>query len=385
MSPVRGDSCHAGEGNPAQRCLCEDSGGSGDRQVPVIRGYAIRGILFALDQHMRRSRSLVRTLSALLILLAGISSGEARIHLRRPRPAIDAASLVSADGVPVTGPKSPAAAILRAQILLDRARFSSGEIDGIYGSNFGRSVQAFKRSHGLPANKLVDAATWKVLDQDSQELLVGYRVEESDVSRSFAAIPSSMSEKAKLAALDYQSPLEGLAEKFHCSPALLKLLNPSAGFRKAGEKLTVPNVTRPPAERAASIVVSKSDLSVSAIGADGKLLGRFVASIGSRHDPLPIGEWKILGVARNPVYNFNPKLFWDADPSDTKAVLAPGPNNPVGVVWIDLSREHYGIHGTPEPSLIGKTYSHGCIRLTNWDAWDLAQMVRPGTRALLQK
>jgi lipoprotein-anchoring transpeptidase ErfK/SrfK len=103
---------------------------------------------------------------------------------------------------------------------------------------------------------------------------------------------------------------------------------------------------------------------------------------GSEHDPLPIGEWKVRGVLHDPEFHYNPELFWDADPSHAKATIKPGPNNPVGVVWIDLSREHYGLHGTPEPSEIGKTASHGCVRLTNWDAERVASLVHPGTRVL---
>jgi lipoprotein-anchoring transpeptidase ErfK/SrfK len=110
-----------------------------------------------------------------------------------------------------------------------------------------------------------------------------------------------------------------------------------------------------------------------------------VATIGSEHDPLPVGEWKVRSVTRDPVFHYNPDLFWDAKAGDSKATLKAGPNNPVGLVWIDLSKEHYGIHGTPDPSRIGHTTSHGCIRLTNWDALELAAMVRPGTPAILEE
>ena len=135
---------------------------------------------------------------------------------------------------------------------------------------------------------------------------------------------------------------------------------------------------------AAKIVVDKSDQTVRAYDAGGKLIAQFPASIGSEHDPLPLGEWQINGVARLPPFHYNPELFWDAADGDMKTKLPPGPNGPVGVVWIDLSKDHYGIHGTPEPEMIGRTQSHGCIRLTNWDAAKLAQMVRSGTPAILQ-
>jgi lipoprotein-anchoring transpeptidase ErfK/SrfK len=106
---------------------------------------------------------------------------------------------------------------------------------------------------------------------------------------------------------------------------------------------------------------------------------------GSQRDPLPLGEWKVNGVQLDPPFRYNPELFWDADPSHAKATVPPGPNNPVGMVWIDLSKEHYGIHGTPEPSAIGRTESHGCVRLTNWDALRLAELVKPGTKVIFTR
>jgi lipoprotein-anchoring transpeptidase ErfK/SrfK len=136
--------------------------------------------------------------------------------------------------------------------------------------------------------------------------------------------------------------------------------------------------------KAAKVVVDKSDASVTPVDAAGKPLARYPATMGSQHDPLPVGQWKVNGVQRNPPFFYNPDLFWDADESHAKAKLAPGPNNPVGTVWIDLNKPHYGIHGTPVPSTVGKTQSHGCIRLTNWDVEELARLVAPGTPAVLQ-
>jgi len=133
---------------------------------------------------------------------------------------------------------------------------------------------------------------------------------------------------------------------------------------------------------AARVIVSKHDGIVQVFEMTGKLLAQYPCTTGSEHDPLPIGEWKVTGVQHNPKFHYNPELFWDAKATDEKATIQPGPNNPVGVVWIDLSREHYGLHGTPEPSLIGKTTSHGCVRLTNWDAEKLAGLVRPGTKVI---
>lgn len=222
---------------------------------------------------------------------------------------------------------------------------------------------------------------------DAVPTLVDYTIDDADVAAvSLVEIPNDMMEKSRLGALAYATLLEEVAEKFHASPDLLRRLNPDATWSATGETVRVPNArTGPPQGKAVAVVVDGSDLSVSTVGADGRTLARYPASMGSDHDPLPVGRWTIKGVQRDPPFFYNPDLFWDADEGDGKAKIAPGPNNPVGVVWIDLSKEHYGIHGTPEPSMIGKTQSHGCIRLTNWDAAELADAVAPGLPALLRK
>jgi len=278
-------------------------------------------------------------------------------------------------------------AVLRAQILLDRAHFSPGEIDGRFGSNTRSAAAAFNQAKKIAGGAEVNAATWRALNLDLAAVIVPYTLTAEDVAGPYVAIPAEVADQAKLPALDYESLAEALGERFHISPKALAALNAGIRLDHAGAVIQVPNVTRPPLEKTAgmSIRVSRARGTVDAIDADGVVLARYPATTGSAHDPLPLGKWKVNGVAWNPPYNYNPRLFWDADGTEKKAKLAPGPNSPVGLVWIDLSKAHYGIHGTPSPSTIGKTSSHGCIRLTNWDATELAKMVTPGMPAILEK
>jgi lipoprotein-anchoring transpeptidase ErfK/SrfK len=295
-------------------------------------------------------------------------------------------TLTKTERAQLIGPKMKGSVVLRAQVLLDRAHFSSGEIDAAYGQNLRNAIRGYQKANRLQDTGIVDAPTWALLNNDTAPVLVAYTILDADVAGPFHPIPTDWADKAKLKELGYRSAKEALSEKFHVSPKLLEQLNPGKSFASAGEEIMVPNVAgSPELPKAAKIIVDQSDHTLSLFDAAGKVIAQFPVTTGSKHDPLPLGDWKVNGVARNPVFHYNPKLFWDAEPGEAKVKIAAGPNNPVGVVWIDLSKEHYGIHGTPEPATIGKTQSHGCIRLTNWDASALAQAVATGVDVLLQK
>jgi lipoprotein-anchoring transpeptidase ErfK/SrfK len=281
--------------------------------------------------------------------------------------------------------RSSGAAVIRAQILLGRANFSVGEIDGSAGINFRRSVIGFQNFRAIAPSGIVDQATWKALNVDSGPAIVPYRITKDDLAGAFEKIPSDMMEQAKLTKLGYQSVDEKLGERFHSSPALLHKLNSGKQFGQPDTEIMVPNVVKQTNARADSVVVSKSLGTVIALDGEGKVIAQYPTTTGSDHDPLPIGDWRVIAIVHNPWFFYNPELFWDADPTQAKARIAPGPRNPVGVVWIGISKENYGIHGTPEPSSIGHTQSHGCVRLTNWDATELARMVVQGTPVLFKE
>lgn len=301
---------------------------------------------------------------------------------------------------------APAPDILQQQVVLDRLGFGPGIIDGKPGSHLKAAISGFQEANGIDRTGDLDAATKDALAKaGAVPGTVDVTLSADDLAGPFVGpIPKSEAAQAKLPAMGYADAMEALAERFHTSKETLVALNSPTTKIEVGAKITVPNVvpasmTYPdglradwkatlaslnvPANvpKAARVVVKKSDGMLRVYDAADKLIAQFPATMGSAHDPLPIGHWKIQGTSYLPTYHFNPALFWDAKKGEAKQTLKAGPNSPVGVVWMDLNKEHYGIHGTPEPQNIGRTESHGCIRLSNWDAARLSLMVKPGTPA----
>jgi len=276
--------------------------------------------------------------------------------------------------------------VAHIQILLDRAHFSPGVIDGRANRNTELAVHWFQKSRNLRPTSVVDSATYAGLlaAAGSAPLVTAFTVDADAIKGPFATLPKSVYEQAKLKCLCYGSVTEKLAERFHTSLEVMRKLNPGVGFAalKPGDRIWVPAVesslTVAPAN-ISSIRVSKKGSFVHAVSRNGTILYHFPSTLGSKYDPSPDGSYRVTAVALDPVFRYDPTLFADVPDSKPKAKLPPGPNSPVGRVWIALSKAHVGIHGTPTPETIGSASSHGCVRLTNWDALKLARSASSGT------
>lgn len=313
-------------------------------------------------------------------------------RVRWPEKSIERAPAKFPVKIPQDGP-----AALQLQILLDRAGFSPGIIDGAWGLNAAKAITFFAtpdreeqlEGNAPPTVTSVDKATYDRLRSfiRGSTMLRRYKLTAQDLAGPFTEIPSDVYKQEKLKCLCYATPLEELSERFHASQNLLRQLNPSVKFDKLarGTSIVVPNVeldgsaTPQDTMIVARVIISKKGYWTHAVDSNGRIIYHFPSTLGAGYDPSPTGDFKVTYVSRDPAFHYQPKLFHEVPDSNPEAHLPVGPNSPVGVVWMSLSKPHYGIHGTSSPETIGYANSHGCVRLTNWDALRLSDMVESGT------
>ena len=316
----------------------------------------------------------MKTALPMSLLALAISVGGAAARELRPE-AINTASIASI-GAEKPAPADPDPAIVRLQVLLDRAGASPGVIDGLSGENVNKAVAGFEAMNDLPVDGRLDAEVVSRLEGNAP-IVESYVVSADDAKGLVDKIPEDYGEKAKMQSLGYTSVAEKLSERFHMGIDLVNALNPASQFAP-GDTVWVVTPGPPREGKVKTIEANKKTGQVLAFAGDGSLLAVYPATIGSEDNPAPSGKHKVKGVARMPVYRYDPKRNFKQGKNDKVLTIPKGPNGPVGTVWIDLTEPTYGIHGTPEPKLIDKVGSHGCVRLTNWDAEELAGMVKPG-------
>ncbi|WP_017963957.1 L,D-transpeptidase family protein [Rhizobium leguminosarum] len=318
--------------------------------------------------------SSMKTALPMSLLALACSVGGAAARELRPEE-INTASIASI-GTEKPAPRDPDPAIVRLQVLLDRAGSSPGVIDGHYGDNAKKAVAGFEAMNNLPVDGRLDPEVASRLEGNAP-IVESYVVSAEDAAGLVDKIPEDYGEKAKMQSLGYTSVAEKLSERFHMGIDLIHALNPASQFAP-GDTVWVVNPGPPRQGKVKRIDADRRTGQVLAYAADGSLLAVYPATIGSQDNPAPSGKHKVKGVARMPVYRYDPKRNFKQGKNDKVLTIPKGPNGPVGTVWIDLTEPTYGIHGTPEPKLIDKVGSHGCVRLTNWDVEELAGMVKPG-------
>lgn len=260
----------------------------------------------------------------------------------------------------------------KIQTLLDRSNANAGPIDGRIGANTRKAIRAFEQMKGLPVDGEMDAQVWQALQAvASAPILRQYSITAEDSNQRFLQMPSDVADKAKMPSMAYESIIEMLGEKFHMHVNYLRALNRNSSFT-AGDQITVVDTGSPAQMTVDHIEASKSNEMLYLYDANKQLIAAYPATIGSSDTPSPSGSHSIAVVVPDPNYTWS---------SDGEAhILPPGPNNPVGSVWIGLSKDTYGIHGSPDPEGISRQASHGCVRLTNWDARELMGNVKVGVQ-----
>ena len=352
-------------------------------------------------------RQLLRVTTAISVLAATAAVAQNQSSQTPPATAKPAQSTAAKSSWAAPGTKgSPIdGTAFHAQVLLDAAGFSPGVIDGKKGMSLDNAVKGFQESRGLPVTGKLDNATKAALLQQNRPSTIMVRLSPEQVAGPFVyPFPKKPEDQAKLGFMGYRNMLEKVAEEFHTTPATIVALNGPDKLIGAGQTLRLPNVVPASASydargkqvaakvmqllnvhagdiKGESITVDKSSGLLKVYDGSDKLVAQFPVTTGSGHDPLPLGTWKVTTYSFLPPFNFQPDLFWDVADDKAEQKLPPGPNGPVGVAWLDLTKDHYGIHGTSEPQTIGRTQSHGCLRLTNWDVLRLSQMLKPGFKA----